>query len=100
MRGWRLRLSAILGGLGMQWINTTVGDFCPFVYGKAIKKQDQLDKGVPVYGSNGVYTYSANELVGPHAVIVGRKGSVGKLHISFTPCWVSDTAFLCKTGHH
>ena len=80
----------------MQWINTTVGDFCPFVYGKAIKKQDQLDKGVPVYGSNGVYTYSANELVGPHAVIVGRKGSVGKLHISFTPCWVSDTAFYVK----
>ena len=80
----------------MQWINTTVGDFCPFVYGKAIKKQDQLDKGVPVYGSNGVYTYSANELVGPHAVIVGRKGSVGKLHISFNPCWVSDTAFYVK----
>lgn len=25
-----------------------------------------------------------------------RKGSVGKLHISFTPCWVSDTAFYVK----
>lgn len=80
----------------MQWTNTTVGDFCPFVYGKAIKKQDQLNKGIPVYGSNGIYTYSANELVSPYTVVIGRKGSVGKLHISFTPCWVSDTAFYVK----
>lgn len=80
----------------MQWTNTTVGDFCPFVYGKAIKKQDQLNKGIPVYGSNGIYTYSANELVSPYTVVIGRKGSVGKLHISLTPCWVSDTAFYVK----
>lgn len=80
----------------MQWINTTVGDFCSFVYGKAIKKQDQLERGVPVYGSNGIYTYSASQLVGPYSVIIGRKGSVGKLHISFKPCWVSDTAFYVK----
>lgn len=80
----------------MSWIKTNVGAFCPFVYGKAIKKQEQLKRGFPVYGSNGVYTYSASELVGPNAVIIGRKGTVGKVHLSNSPCWVSDTAFYVK----
>lgn len=80
----------------MSWIKTSVGAFCPFVYGKAIKKQEQLKRGFPVYGSNGVYTYSASELVGPNAVIIGRKGTVGKVHLSNCPCWVSDTAFYVK----
>lgn len=80
----------------MSWIKTSVGAFCPFVYGKAIKKQEQLKRGFPVYGSNGVYTYSASELVGPNAVIIGRKGTVGKVHLSNSPCWVSDTAFYVK----
>jgi type I restriction enzyme S subunit len=80
----------------MNWIESKVGDFCPFVYGKAIKKEDQLDVGFPVYGSNGIYTYSEKPLVGPYAIIIGRKGSVGKLHLSQQPCWVSDTAFYVK----
>jgi len=77
----------------MEWFDSTVGEFCPFIYGKAIKKQNQLDNGMPVFGSNGVYTYSETALVEPYAVIVGRKGTVGKVHLSLEPCWVSDTAF-------
>lgn len=77
----------------MNWIKTNVGTFSPFIYGKAINKQSQLKSGFPVYGSNGIYTYSATELVGPYAVIIGRKGTVGKVHLSECPCWVSDTAF-------
>lgn len=80
----------------MQWINLTVGEYCPFVYGKAIKKQEQYEQGIPVFGSNGVYTYSKNELVKPYAVIIGRKGTVGKVHLSPEPCWVSDTAFYIQ----
>ncbi|CAI1905809.1 Predicted nucleotidyltransferases [Serratia entomophila] len=80
----------------MNWINTNVSSFCPFIYGKAIKKQDQLEIGIPVYGSNGVYAYTSDALVGPYAVIIGRKGTVGKIHLSQEPCWVSDTAFYVK----
>lgn len=80
----------------MSWVNLKVGEFTPFVYGKAIKKEDQLNTGYPVYGSNGIYAYSAKPLVGPYAVIVGRKGSVGKVHLSTQPCWVSDTAFYIQ----
>lgn len=80
----------------MEWINTTVGEYCPFIYGKSIKKEDQLQVGFPVYGSNGIYAFSAKELVSPYAVIIGRKGSVGKIHLSLDPCWISDTAFYVK----
>ncbi|WP_198674995.1 restriction endonuclease subunit S [Aliidiomarina taiwanensis] len=77
----------------MSWIKTKVGAFCPFTYGKAIKKSEQVSNGYPVYGSNGIYTYSEIALAGPYVVIIGRKGSVGKVHLSESPCWVSDTAF-------
>ena len=77
----------------MSWIETKVGAFCPFTYGKAIKKSEQVSNGYPVYGSNGIYTYSEIALAGPYVVIIGRKGSVGKVHLSESPCWVSDTAF-------
>lgn len=75
------------------WFKTTVGEYSPFVYGKAIKKEDQRTKGIPVYGSNGIYAYSDLALVQQHAVIIGRKGSVGKVHLSAEKCWISDTAF-------
>ena len=75
------------------WFKTTVGEYSPFVYGKAIKKDDQRTMGIPVYGSNGIYTYSDSALVQQHAVIIGRKGSVGKVHLSTEKCWISDTAF-------
>ncbi len=75
------------------WLKTTVGEYSPFVYGKAIKKDDQRTTGIPVYGSNGIYTYSDSALVQQHAVIIGRKGSVGKVHLSTEKCWISDTAF-------
>ena len=75
------------------WFKTTVGEYSPFVYGKAIKKDDQRTMGIPVYGSNGIYTYSDSALVQQHAVIIGRKGSVGEVHLSAEKCWISDTAF-------
>lgn len=75
------------------WFKTTVGEYSPFAYGKAIKKDHQRTMGIPVYGSNGIYTYSDSALVQQHAVIIGRKGSVGKVHLSTEKCWISDTAF-------
>lgn len=79
--------------MGSNWTTTTVGDFCPFVYGKAIKKADRVDNGIPVYGSNGAFTFSKEALTPANTIIIGRKGSVGKLHLSKDPCWVGDTAF-------
>lgn len=42
------------GDVSDGWFKTTVGEYSPFVYGKAIKKDDQRTMGIPVYGSNGL----------------------------------------------
>ena len=44
---------------------------------------------MPVYGSNGIIdTHSAANTLSP-AIIVGRKGSLGKIQYSDVPCFVT-----------
>ncbi|MBB3187800.1 restriction endonuclease subunit S [Microbacter margulisiae] len=71
----------------------SIGEFCPFVYGKALKAEDRKNGKIPVYGSNGIVGYHNEYLVNGPGIIIGRKGSVGELHLSESPFWVIDTAF-------
>lgn len=77
----------------MNWIETTVGEFCPFIYGKGLPKTKRIDGGVPVYGSNGCVGYHNESHVNGPGIIIGRKGSVGAVHLSDTPFWPIDTSF-------
>ncbi|OBW97986.1 hypothetical protein QV05_11010, partial [Gallibacterium genomosp. 1] len=47
----------------------------------------------PVYGSNGIVGYHKEPNVTSHGIIIGRKGSVGAIHLSEIPFWAIDTAF-------
>ena len=41
--------------MGNEWVNTTVGEFAPFTYGKGLPERARNESGtVPVFGSNGV----------------------------------------------
>ena len=56
---------------------------------------------MPVYGSNGIIdTHSSANTLSP-AIIVGRKGSLGKVQYSDVPCFVIDTAYFIdkRTSH-
>ncbi len=73
---------------------TILGEFAPFVYGKSLPKKIRQDSGnVPVFGSNGVVDYHNSALTDGPAVIIGRKGTIGKIHYSPVPCWPIDTTF-------
>lgn len=74
-------------------IDVSIGEFCPFVYGKALKAEDRKNGKIPVYGSNGIVGFHNEYLVNGPGIIIGRKGSVGELHLSEEPFWVIDTAF-------
>ena len=77
-----------------EWATTTVGEFCPFTYGKSLPKGKRCANGeVPVFGSNGVVGYHDHALTGGATVIVGRKGTVGVARYSIRPCWPIDTTF-------
>lgn len=77
----------------MQWTKTKLGDFAPFVYGKGLPQAKRKGGEVPVYGSNGIVGTHSEPFVAEPAVIIGRKGSVGEVHLANGPSWPIDTAF-------
>lgn len=64
----------------MNWIETTVGEYCPFVYGKGLPKPQRAEGNIPVFGSNGCVDYHNKSYVNGPGIIIGRKGSVGAVH--------------------
>ena len=71
------------------------------VYGDSLISENRGNGAVPVYGSNGIIdTHSTANTLSP-AIIVGRKGSLGKLQYSDVPCFVIDTAYYIdrRTSH-
>ena len=80
----------------MNWIETTVGDYCPFRYGKGLPQKKRLSGPFKVYGSNGcVDNHNESHVNGP-GIIIGRKGSVGAVHLSLEPFWPIDTTFYIE----
>src|SRR5690554_4983608 len=80
--------------MSADWVNTTIGEYCPFIYGKALKKDDRDNNGkISVYGSNGAVDKHSEALVKQPGIIIGRKGSVGEVHLSEEAFWPIDTAF-------
>ena len=78
----------------MQWPTAKLKYVVRFAYGDPLPADRELSEGVPVYGSNGVYAFhSVANTKGP-AIIVGRKGSYGKVNWSDVPCFASDTTFF------
>jgi type I restriction enzyme S subunit len=78
----------------MNWVEITVGEYCPFIYGKGLPKAKRKFGSVPVYGSNGVVDYHEVGCVKKHGVIIGRKGTCGAVHLSQSDFWPIDTAFF------
>lgn len=76
------------------WAYPKVGEMLAVNYGKGLKKAKRMPGPVPVYGSNGVVgTHSIPLTHGP-TIILGRKGTVGAVHFSKTPCWPIDTTYF------
>ena len=83
------------------WQETTLGEFCPFSYGKNLPKKvrDSLG-GVPVFGSNGVVGHHSKPLIQDRGIIIGRKGTVGTVTFSSVPFWPIDTTFYISEDSH
>jgi type I restriction enzyme, S subunit len=80
----------------MKWIDTTVGEYCPFIYGKGLPQRKRESGDVPVYGSNGIVDYHSTSYVKNYGIVIGRKGSVGAVHLSKGEFWPIDTAFYIE----
>lgn len=75
------------------WATTSVGEVLFFNYGKSLAASKRNGGPVDVYGSNGVVGSHDEALTQAPAIIVGRKGSFGEVHISSEPCFPIDTTY-------
>jgi type I restriction enzyme S subunit len=82
----------------MSWTEKKLGDFAPFVYGKGLPKEKRIEGDVPVYGSNGIVGSHNEALLSEPVVVIGRKGSVGEVHLTNGPSWPIDTSFYAQGG--
>lgn len=87
---------------GVEWIGQVPKDwkvnrlktFCTFTYGDSLANEDRIEGHIPVYGSNGIVDYHNKAITNKPCIIIGRKGSYGKVNFSQTECFPIDTTYF------
>ena len=90
-----------IGEMPSRWNLSMLKYMARLVYGDTLISENRENGVVPVYGSNGIIdVHSSANTLSP-AIIVGRKGSLGKIQYSDVPCFVIDTAYFIdrRTSH-
>ncbi len=82
-----------LGLLPKDWEIVRLGHLTAIKYGKAKPKESGE---IPAVGSGGVYGWTSVALVDFPTLVVGRKGTAGKVWLQEQPCWPSDTTFYLE----
>jgi len=70
-----------------------IGDILSLEYGKSLPVSKRIKGEYPVVGSNGIIDYHNEYLVKAPCIIVGRKGSAGKITWIERNCYPIDTTF-------
>lgn len=70
-----------------------------FGYGDALASDHREQGGVKVYGSNGPFDEHSEANTQAPCIVVGRKGSYGKLNYSTEPVFAVDTTFVVDQRH-
>lgn len=81
----------------MNPICTELGEIISLEYGKALRADDRDSCGnIPVAGSNGISGFHSEALVKGPGIVVGRKGSAGKVNWFDSDFWCIDTTFYVQ----
>lgn len=83
-----------LGDIPAEWSILRLKYICRFAYGDALSQETRCEGHIPVYGSNGVVGVHDSPNTKAPVVIVGRKGSFGRVSYSERPAFVIDTAYF------
>jgi type I restriction enzyme S subunit len=79
------------------WEVGKLGDVLELIYGKALKDEVRTGKGYPVIGSNGIVGYHSEYLVEQPGIVIGRKGTLGKVNYLFENFHPIDTTYFVKS---
>ncbi len=80
----------------MNYQTVKLGDVCDFLYGEGLTEAQREGGKFPVYGSNGIVGWHNRPLTEEAAIVIGRKGSIGEVHLSEMPCWPIDTTYYVQ----
>jgi len=68
-----------------------------FSSGKFLDAELRLEKGIPVYGGNGIAWYTEKPLINYSTIIIGRVGAYcGNVKLVSEPIWITDNALFIK----
>jgi len=87
---------------GIEWIGQVPKDWqvnrlktvCTFTYGDSLTNEDRVEGGIPVFGSNGIVGYHNKAITHKPCIVIGRKGSYGKVNFSQAECFPIDTTYF------
>jgi restriction endonuclease S subunit len=73
-----------------------LGDIISLEYGVALPEKDRIKGSYPVVGSNGIAGWHNDFLIEAPVIVVGRKGSAGKINWIDKNCTPIDTTFFVR----
>ena len=90
---WKRKLEKSWGRLGMKYKRYAFSELAIIKYGKNQKKVLSEDGNIPIYGTGGLIGYGTTVLYDKPSVLIGRKGTIGKVKYVEHPFWTIDTLF-------
>ncbi|MFK8987232.1 restriction endonuclease subunit S [Acinetobacter seifertii] len=79
------------------WEIGTLEDLIDLKYGKALKQENRSGSGYPVVASSGVVGFHNKYLVEGPGIVIGRKGTLGKVYFLEDSFFPIDTSYFIKT---
>lgn len=89
-------MNSLLTTATSDWIETTIGDQITLQRGFDITKDKQRNGLVPVVSSGGIRSYHDTAMVKAPGVVMGRKGTLGKVFYLEDDFWPHDTTLWVK----
>lgn len=82
-----------LGEVPEHWEIRRLKQVCRLAYGDTLASEVRQDGNVPVYGSNGRVGFHSIPNTLPPCLVIGRKGSFGKVNFSSEAVFAIDTTY-------
>ena len=89
-------LQSVFTHRGPGWVETTIGDQLTLQRGFDITKDQQNNGEVPVVSSGGIKSYHDKAMARGPGVVIGRKGTLGKVFYLENDYWPHDTTLWVK----
>jgi len=79
-----------------KWPSKKLSELVELAYGQNLPKEKRVHGSTDVFGSNGIVDSHNEYLVKGPGIIVGRKGTIGKIIFTENNFWAIDTTYFIK----